>query len=132
MPQLTVKRLLIYIAFLFFLNGCGSSGGGGSSGSDASSSGVSVVPKGDGTALVSWTPPTQNTDGSPLTDLAGFKIYYGTFPGEYEEPKIVNNPGMSSLLVEDLGEADWFFAMTAFNTSGIESVYSDEVFKTIN
>jgi len=131
MPQLTVKRLLIYIAFLFFLNGCGSVGTGGSN-SDASSSGVSVVPKGDGSALVSWVPPTQNTDGSPLTDLAGFKIYYGTFPGEYEEPEIVTNPGMSSFLVEGLGEADWFFVMTAFNTSGIESAYSDEVFKTIN
>jgi len=131
MSQLTVKRLLIYIAFLFLLNGCGSAGSGGSN-SGASSSAVSVVPKGDGTALVSWTPPTENTDGSPLTDLAGFKIYYGTFPGEYEEPKIVNNPGMSSFLVEDLGEADWFFVMTAFNTSGIESSYSDEVFKTIN
>ena len=123
MSQLTVKKLLIYIAFLFFLNGCGSSGGG---------SGVSVVPKGDGTALVSWTPPTENTDNTTLTDLAGFKIYYGTFPGEYDQTITINNPGVTSYLVEDLGAADWFFAMTAFNSSEIESDYSAEVFKTID
>jgi len=128
MLQLTVKRLLIYIAFLFLLNGCGATGE--SSGS-SSSSGVSNVPKGDGTALVSWTPPTENTDNSTLSDLAGFKIHYGTFPGEYEEAITINNPGLTSYLIEDLGASDWFFAMTAFNSSGIESAYSEEMFKTI-
>jgi hypothetical protein len=31
-----------------------------------------------GSATVSLTPPAQNTDGSPLTDLAGMRVYYGT------------------------------------------------------
>src|SRR5713101_9065387 len=26
----------------------------------------------------SWTAPTTNTDGSPLTDLASYRVYYGT------------------------------------------------------
>lgn len=124
---LTVKRLLIYSVFVLFLNGCGAAG----SGSGSSGSGVSVEPRGDGTALVSWTPPTENTDDSPLTDLAGFKIHYGTFPGDYTKTITINNPGVTSYLVEDLGASDWFFAMTAFNSSMIESAYSDEVFKTI-
>ena len=145
MSQLTVKRLLIYTACLFFLNGCG----GGSSGSSgitditditditessesSGSSGVSIVPKGDSTALVSWTAPTENTDSSTLTDLAGFKIYYGTFPGEYDNSITIDNVGMSSYMVEDLDASDWFFVMTAVNESGIESDYSDEVSKTIN
>jgi len=122
MSQLTVKRLLIFLVFLFSLNGCG--GGGGSSG-------VSVSPKENGTALVSWTPPTENTDNTPLDDLAGFKIYYGTFPGEYDHTITIDNPGMTSYLVEGLDPADWFFVMTAVNSLEIESAYSEEVFKTI-
>jgi hypothetical protein len=38
---------------------------------------------------------------------------------------------MSSYLVENLGESDWYFAMTAFNSLGIESVYSEEVYKAV-
>jgi hypothetical protein len=128
MSLLTVKRLLIYTAFLFFLNGCGSAL---EIDGEAIGKGVSVVPKGDGTALISWAPPTENTDDSALTDLAGFKIHYGTFPGEYEETITINNPGLTSYLVEDLGASDWFFVMSAFNSSQIESAYSEEVFKTI-
>jgi hypothetical protein len=63
--------------------------------------------------------------------LAGFKIHYGTFPGEYDKTITINNPGTSSYLVEGLGAADWFFVMSAFNSSDIESAYSEEVFKTI-
>jgi len=77
-------------------------------------------------------PPTENTDNSVLTDLAGYKIYYGTSPGNYSTPIIINGPGLSSFLVENLPISDWYFVMTAFNSSGIESSYSIEVSKTIN
>ena len=119
---------MICIAFTIYLSGCAQSGGSG----DDSSGSFSVAPRGDGTALVSWTPPTENTDGSPLTDLSGFKVRYGTSPGSYSETRTINNPGLSSYLVENLGAADWYFVMTAFNSSGIESSYSPEVYKTIN
>ncbi len=133
MLQMTFKKLLIYTTFLVFLNGCG--GGSNSSNDNDSSaikSGVGIGPVGDGTALISWISPTENTDNSTLTDLAGFKIYFGIFPGEYDNSITVNNVGLSSYLVENLGAADWFFVVTAFNSSGIESGYSKEVFKTIN
>ena len=93
---------------------------------------VQVVLSNNGTALLSWTPPTENTDNSPLTDLAGYKIYYGTSPGSYNESVTINNPGTSSYLVENLATSDWYFVMTSFNDSGIESSYSTEVSKTIN
>ena len=127
MLQLSVKRLVIYITFFFYLAGCAMEEGD----SGSSSSGVDVERTGKGTALVSWAPPTDNTDNSTLIDLAGFKIYYGTFPGEYDQTITINNPGMSSYLVENLASSDWFFVMTAFNTSGIESAYSAEVYKEI-
>jgi len=126
MLQLSVKRLIIYITFFFYLTGCAIE-----EGDSGSSSGFDVEGSGKGTALMSWTSPTDNTDNSTLTDLAGFKIYYGTFPGEYDRTITINNPGLSSYLVENLASSDWFFVMTAFNISGIESAYSAEVYKEI-
>ena len=127
MPQSTIKLVFVYLAFLFFLGGCAQGGGSSGDGSDDS-----VVPKGDGTALISWTPPTENTDGSALTDLAGYRIHYGTSSGSYALSITINGTSLTSYLVEDLGASDWYFAMTAFNSSGIESGYSSEVFKAIN
>jgi trimeric autotransporter adhesin len=94
--------------------------------------GVSVLQAGNGTALLSWMPPTQNTDGSALTDLAGYRIHYGTSPGSYSETITLDNPGLSSYMVENLVSGNWFFAMTSLNSLGIESDYSMEVSKTIN
>jgi hypothetical protein len=128
MSQSTVKKLLIYTALLFLLNGCA-----GSSGSDSSSgSAVSVVQSGDRSALISWNSPTRNTDDSVLTDLTGFKIYYGMFVGDYDNTITINNAGLSSYLVENLAAADWCFVMVAFNSSGTESTYSAGVCKTID
>jgi hypothetical protein len=132
MLQMTFKKLLIYTTFLVFLNGCGGSNSANDNDSSAINAGVRIGPMGDGTALVSWIAPAENTDNSTLTDLASFKIYFGIFPGEYDNSISVNNAGLSSILVENLGSADWFFVVTAINSSGIESAYSKEVFKTIN
>jgi hypothetical protein len=88
--------------------------------------------QGNGTATLSWTPPTENTDNSALTDLAGFKIYYGTAPGSYSETIDVPSAGITSHVVENLGAGTWYFIVTAYNSLGIESAPSDEVSKTIN
>lgn len=127
MLQSTVKRLVVYIAFIFYLGGCAEGGG-----SDSNSSGFNVERTGNGAALISWTPPTENTDSSVLTDLAGFRIYYGANPGDYDKTITINNPGLTSYLLENLASSDWYFVMTAFNISGIESSYSTEVYKGID
>jgi hypothetical protein len=93
---------------------------------------VGVVLNNNGTALLSWTPPTENTDSSALTDLAGYKIRYGASPGSYSDTITINNPGITTYLVENLASADWYFVMTSFNSTGIESSYSSEVSKTVN
>jgi hypothetical protein len=104
----------------------------GAAGSVNSTVNVTVVLNNNGTALLSWTPPTENTDGSPLTDLAGYKIRYGNSPGSYNDTITINNPGLTSYLIENLASSDWYFVMTSFNSSGVESSYSTEVSKTIN
>ncbi len=85
-----------------------------------------------GTVTLNWTPPTQNTDGSVLTDLAGFKIYYGTSPDNYPNQITINNPGITTYLVDNLTPNTWYFVSTSFNSSGMESNLSNIATRTIN
>jgi hypothetical protein len=80
-------------------------------------------------ATLSWVAPTTNTDGTPLTDLAGYKIHYGTASGNYSSAINVGNTTTSA--VSNLNDgATYYFAVTAYDTSGMESAYSNEVSKT--
>ena len=91
---------------------------------------IQVVGTATGSVTLSWTPPTQNTDSSPLTNLAGYKVYWSTTPGSFANSTIVNNPGLSSYVVEQLTPATWYFVVTAVNSQGIESGYSNAASKT--
>jgi hypothetical protein len=85
----------------------------------------------DGTALLSWLAPTQREDGTPLTDLAGFHIFYGQDPQNLDTVIELTNPGLSSYLIEYLGLGTWYFTMTAFDDEGRESARSEMASKTI-
>ncbi len=82
-----------------------------------------------GTALLSWTAPTERTDGSPVTDLAGFRVFFGKDKDSLVHIIQVNSPTQTSLLVEGLDVGKWYFAVTAFTTSGLESAKSQIVSK---
>jgi hypothetical protein len=84
-----------------------------------------------GFATLSWTPPTQNTDGSPLTDLASYKIYYGNESGNYHTSIQINNNGMTVYVVKHLTSNTYYFVMTAINSSGEESDFSGEASKQV-
>lgn len=81
---------------------------------------------------VSWTPPTQNADGSALTDLSGYKIHYGTASGNYTGSVSVTNAGLTRYDLDSLPKGKIFLAMTAVNTAGAESDFSKEVTVTVN
>jgi hypothetical protein len=73
---------------------------------------------------LTWTPPTQNSDGTPLTDLAGYRIFHGcTESGEYDTTTEIGV--VTSHAVTDL-EGTCYFTATAFNAQGIESDFSNE------
>jgi hypothetical protein len=82
-------------------------------------------------ATLSWTPPTTNTDGSPLTDLGGYKIYYGPTSGNYTNNQDLADPAAASAIVTDLTAGTWYFAVTAYNSTGQESDFSNEATKDI-
>ena len=92
---------------------------------------LSVLATAAGSATLSWQPPTQNTDGSPLIDLAGFHVYWGTTLGTYPNSVMLTNPGLATYVVGDLVPATYFFVVTAVNTGGTESARSNSASKTI-
>lgn len=86
-----------------------------------------------GSATLSWTPPTENTDGSVLTDLAGYKIYYGTEAGNYTSSITLDNPDAASYVVESLPAGNtYYFVITAFTFVDLESEYSTMGSKVIS
>ena len=94
---------------------------------------ITVDAIGPTSATLSWTIPNLNEDGTPLMDLAGFRIHYGTKTGKYTEPPIiVDNPGVSALVIENLSfGSTYFFVVTAFDESGNESEFSNEASKIL-
>ena len=84
-----------------------------------------------GSATLNWQPPTQNEDGTPLIDLAGYNIYWGTTPGNYPNSVRIDNPGLTTYVVENLAPGTYEFVSTAFNAAGTESRYSNVASKMI-
>jgi len=79
-----------------------------------------------------WTPPTENVNGSALTNLKAYTLHYGQKPKAYTTTITINNPSVLNYVIEGLPKGTYFFAVTAFNTKGAESDYSAELTKTVN
>jgi hypothetical protein len=73
---------------------------------------------------IAWTPPTENTNGTALTNLAGYHLYYGTSQSNLNKVVDITNPGLASYVLSDLSSGTWYFALTSVNTAGVESVRS--------
>lgn len=85
-----------------------------------------------GSATLSWQPPTSNTDGSPLTNLAGYVVRYGTAPDALDIQVRIDNPGLVTYVVSNLAPATWYFQVVAYNSLGVESSPSATGSKTIS
>lgn len=84
-----------------------------------------------GSVTLNWTAPTENDDGSALTDLAGYKLYWGTSSGNYPNSVTINNASVTTYVVDNLSPGTYEFVATAFNSSGVESIYSGSATKTV-
>ena len=85
-----------------------------------------------GTAEVSWMPPTTREDGSALTNLAKFKIYYGTDINNMSDFVEINSPGITSHTIENLAPGLYYFTVTAIDANDSESIRPSPATKTIN
>lgn len=91
---------------------------------------ITVLASATGSLTLSWTPPSRDADGSPLQDLAGYRIHWGTQTGNYPNALQVNEPGIASFLIENLAPGNYFCAVSAFDAAGNESELSNEAMGT--
>lgn len=84
-----------------------------------------------GNATLDWAAPTENTDGSVLTNLAGYNVHYGTSPNNLTQVVKVANPGLTNYVVDNLPAGTWYFAVTSYSADGMESPDSAVVSTTI-
>lgn len=140
-PSLAHRLGLPFLAAVsaLIIAGCGGGGGGTAAVPQAASQTApgATPPAGTpssslGAATVSWLPPQQNSDGSALTNLAGFKIYYGQNSAALDSYVAIGNASISTYVLENLTRGQWFFGVVAVNSTGIESSLSNLATKTIS
>lgn len=82
-------------------------------------------------AVLSWTAPTSNTDGSTLTNLAGYRISYGTNANALSQTIQVSNPSVTNYTIDNLAPGTYYFAVRAYTSTGTESANSNVQSKTV-
>jgi hypothetical protein len=92
---------------------------------------INVTQFSPGSATLSWIPPTANTNGTPLTNLAGYRIYYGTNASSLNHSVKIVSAGIASYAIDNLSPATWYFTVVSYNTADVESSLSAIVSKTI-
>ncbi len=92
---------------------------------------ITVADASRGGATPTWEPPTQNTDGSPLTNLAGYRIVYGASATQLTQTIQVANAGLSSYVVDNLAPGTYYFAVRAYTSKGMESADSNVVARVV-
>ncbi|HET6629126.1 MAG TPA: putative Ig domain-containing protein [Woeseiaceae bacterium] len=88
---------------------------------------ITVQSTGSESYTLSWMAPTENEDGTALTDLAGYRIYYGMVAGEYTETVPLDNPSLTTFVLDNLAPGNYFLVMTAINSQSTESRYTAEL-----
>ncbi|HUJ53945.1 MAG TPA: fibronectin type III domain-containing protein [Steroidobacteraceae bacterium] len=84
-----------------------------------------------GTATLTWTPIKTDTRGNVLKDLAGYKVRYGTSPQELYTVVVLKDPAQTTYVVRDLYPGTWYFTVSAYTRSNVESAPSGIGSKTI-
>ena len=93
---------------------------------------ITVNAMGTGTATLAWTAPTENSDGTSLTNLAGFQVRYGRSASNLDQSVTLDNPSINRYVVENLATGTWYFAVVALNSAGVASTLSNTSNKTIS
>lgn len=92
---------------------------------------VSVTQVSNGSAVLNWGAPTQNTDGTALTSLSGYRVLYGRSSTDLSQAVSIGNPSVNSTVVENLSPGTWYFAVVSIGAAGVESTVSNVVSTTI-
>ena len=104
--------ILVFTAIPLFA-GCGGAGGGAG------------APR-KGTISLTWDAPTENADGTTLTDIAGYRVYFGEAPSTYPNSVMIFGTGTTASVRNILYGRTTYFTVAAFNIYGYTSSYSNE------
>ena len=126
-----MKLVCVALMGLLVLGGCRLDNESNTTAAAGDGSVPEVLPTGSGTATVSWEAPTITTQGTALTDLAGYRVYYGLSETDLSQRVELNNTGTQIYVVDNLGAGTWYFAVKAVTSVGVESPLSEIVSKTI-
>jgi hypothetical protein len=85
----------------------------------------------DGAAKLTWVAPTEDTNGAPVSGLAGYYIYYGTDKSDLSQVIPITGADTTTYVVNGLGAGTYYFAVSAYNTMGMDSTQSDIASVTI-
>lgn len=92
---------------------------------------IAVVDVSNGGAVLSWTAPTANTDGTALTNLAGYRIAYGTSSSALTQTVQVANPSVTNYTISNLSPGTYYFSVRAYTSNGTESANSNVSSKVV-
>jgi hypothetical protein len=93
---------------------------------------ITVASVGNASVSLSWTPPTENEDGSQLADLAGYEVLFGRDANALDQSRQITNPSINTFVVDNLSAGTWFFAVRSINRSGVSSQVSNVASKIIS
>jgi hypothetical protein len=79
-----------------------------------------MVTAGTGYAALRWEVPAAKVDGSPLDDLAGYRILYGRHADDLDQSVLIGDPNVTSFEFTTLQTGIWYFAVVAVSASGLE------------
>jgi hypothetical protein len=120
---------IIGVAVTLALYACGKAGSGVED--EALMNASAHIATGTGVATLSWVPPKQNQDGSPLQDLAGYYIYYGKDPANLYGVIRISDPAAVAHTVDHLAAGTYYFKVVPFTANGVKGSASSLVSKTI-
>jgi hypothetical protein len=83
-------------------------------------------------ATLTWDAVMLNTDGTALTDLAGYKVFYGPSASAMDTIVELADPSQTTYVVSNLSSGTWYFGVVAYTNIGTQSAMSTVVTKTIN
>lgn len=86
---------------------------------------------GKGVASLRWELPPSKVDGSPLNDLAGYRILYGRQSHDLDQSVFISDAATTSWEIDSLDEGVWYFAVSAINASGLEGPTTTVASKSI-
>lgn len=142
LPRVAHGALAVSICVV--LAACGGSGSPAGSSATATATGSNVFtssvgamsppPATDRSTTLSWSPPTRNSDGTRITNLAGYTLHYGTASQDYTGRIEITNPTATSYVVSatSFPRGTYYFAISAYNAEQVSSSLSGEVSVTVD